>query len=212
MAGRLGDICCFSFFSNKNLATGEGGMVVTDNDELAQRIRLLRSHGMTSLSWDRQRGHASSYDVVVEGFNYRSDELKAALGRVQLRKLRENNARRGRLLDRYRQRLNALPGVTLLRPKAEGESAFHLMVVVMPSAAARAQAAQALRDARIQTSMHYPLVPGFHALAAHGGDHLDKSRTFAERALTLPLFPTLGEDAVDEVCERMRACAEAWAG
>ena len=76
--GTLGAIGCFSFFSNKNLPVGEGGMIVTDDDELAARLRLLRSHGMTTLTWDRHRGHASSYDVVLPGFNYRLDEVRAA--------------------------------------------------------------------------------------------------------------------------------------
>ena len=80
MCGTLGNVGCFSFFANKNLPIGEGGMIVTDDDELARRLRLLRSHGMTTLTWDRHRGHASSYDVVLPGFNYRLDEVRAAVG------------------------------------------------------------------------------------------------------------------------------------
>src|SRR5262249_13410538 len=102
MAGSIGDISAFSFFSNKNIASGEGGMVVTNRDDLADRVRLLRSHGMSSLTWDRHNGHASSYDVVMNGYNYRFDDLHAALGRVQLAKLTRNNERRRRLLEAYR--------------------------------------------------------------------------------------------------------------
>ena len=82
MAGSIGDINAFSFFGNKNLATGEGGMVATNRDDLAAGARLLRSHGMTTLTWERHQGHASSYDVAINGYNYRLDELHAALGRV----------------------------------------------------------------------------------------------------------------------------------
>ncbi len=87
LLGTLGTIGCFSFFSNKNMTTGEGGMLTTDDDELAATLRLLRSHGMTTLTWDRHRGHAASYDVVAPGYNYRIDEMRAAIGRVQLGKL-----------------------------------------------------------------------------------------------------------------------------
>ncbi len=80
--GTWGQIGCFSFFSNKNMTTGEGGMLTTDDDALADRLRILRSHGMTSLSWDRHKGHAWSYDVVDLGYNYRIDEIRSALGRV----------------------------------------------------------------------------------------------------------------------------------
>jgi len=90
--GTYGEIGCFSFFSNKNLSTGEGGMLVTDRDDLAEMVSRLRSHGMTSLTWDRHQGHAYSYDVVDLGYNYRIDEIRSALGLVQLGKLRENTA------------------------------------------------------------------------------------------------------------------------
>ena len=103
--GTWGDIGCFSFFSNKNMTTGEGGMMVTDNEPYSQRLRLLRSHGMTSLTWDRHKGHAWSYDVVDLGYNYRIDEIRAALGKVQLEKLPTNNERRRHLTQVYRDAL-----------------------------------------------------------------------------------------------------------
>lgn len=85
--GTWGDIGCYSFFSNKNMTTGEGGMVVTNDDAIFERLSRLRSHGMTTLTWDRHRGHAWSYDVVDLGYNYRIDEIRAAIGLAQLRKL-----------------------------------------------------------------------------------------------------------------------------
>jgi dTDP-4-amino-4,6-dideoxygalactose transaminase len=111
--GVLGDIGCFSFFSNKNLVTGEGGMLVTDDDERAQKTRRLRSHGMTAMTWDRHQGHAFSYDVPMLGFNYRIDEMRAALGLAQLQKLPENNRKRRELARGYCELLHEIPGLAL---------------------------------------------------------------------------------------------------
>ena len=91
-AGTLGFAGAYSFFSNKNLALGEGGMVVCRDDEAAARVRLLRSHGMTTLSWERHQGHAPSYDVVALGYNFRIDEPRCALGLSRLARLDDDNA------------------------------------------------------------------------------------------------------------------------
>jgi dTDP-4-amino-4,6-dideoxygalactose transaminase len=80
MVGTIGDVGCFSFFANKNMTTGEGGMVVTKDDQLAEKIRIRRSQGMTTLTWERHKGHSFSYDVVVMGYNNRIDEIRAATG------------------------------------------------------------------------------------------------------------------------------------
>jgi dTDP-4-amino-4,6-dideoxygalactose transaminase len=199
MAGNLGDVACFSFFSNKNLATGEGGMVTTNSADLAERLRLLRSHGMTSLTWDRHRGHASSYDVRVHGYNYRLDELHAALGRVQLRKLAASNERRHQRVLTYRRLLADLPGWTVPFARTEGDSAYHLMVAVAPDEDTRARTAQALKEAKIQTSMHYPCITDFTAFAPHGAAAVPKSQLFARQAITLPLYPGLTDVQVEEV-------------
>jgi dTDP-4-amino-4,6-dideoxygalactose transaminase len=204
MAGTIGDIGCFSFFSNKNLSTGEGGMVVTKRSDLAERVRRLRSHGMTSLTWDRYKGHTSSYDVVANGFNYRLDEIHAALGRVQLQKLKSNNGKRNELVAAYRRLLGTLSNWMLPFNDYTGESSAHLMVAIAPDEQTRTRAADVLRNARIQTSMHYPFIPSFTAFrrdnASNQSPGLDKSASFAQRALTLPLFPGLEIQQVEEVC------------
>jgi dTDP-4-amino-4,6-dideoxygalactose transaminase len=107
--GTFGTAAAFSFFANKNLAVGEGGMVVTDDDDVAARMRLLRSHGMTTLTWDRHRGHAAGYDVVDLGFNYRIDEPRSALARRRLSRLDAENAARAELDARRRPRDDARP-------------------------------------------------------------------------------------------------------
>jgi dTDP-4-amino-4,6-dideoxygalactose transaminase len=205
MAGTLGDVGCFSFFSNKNLATGEGGMVVTNRADLAERLRLLRSHGMTSLTWDRHRGHASTYDVLVSGYNYRLDELHAALGRVQLQKLEKNNALRRNLSNSYRKRLSTLYDWIIPFSDYEGDTSAHLMVAVAPDQEARSNVRAALRNERIQTSMHYPIIPSFAVFKAKGSEtgnetiSLNQSTAFSQRALTLPLFSSMKDSEVAEV-------------
>jgi dTDP-4-amino-4,6-dideoxygalactose transaminase len=202
MAGNLGDVACFSFFSNKNLAVGEGGMVVTGSDELAHKIRRLRSHGMTALTWDRHRGHAIGYDVEEHGFNYRLDEIRATLGRVQLSRLDQGNHRRRRLVALYRRRLGDLPGWTIPFAGLDENSACHLMPAVAPSEPERARVAETLKAARIQTSLHYPCVNEFSAFRKFEAEGLEKSRTFSSRVITLPLYATMPEAYVEEVCRR----------
>jgi dTDP-4-amino-4,6-dideoxygalactose transaminase len=201
-AGVLGDAGCFSFFSNKNLAIGEGGMVTTDRDDLAERIRLLRSHGMTTLTWDRHRGHAASYDVVATGFNYRSDELHSAIGLVQLGKLAANNARRAAIVARYRGELGRLAGLRLpfTEPAADSQPAYHLCPIVLDPAVDRAAFMAHLRDLGIQSSIHYPPIHQFTAFRdALAGVRLPVTEEAGRREVTLPLFPTMTGEQIDAV-------------
>jgi len=199
-AGTVGDIGCFSFFSNKNLAMGEGGLVVTNRTDLVDRLRRLRSHGMTTLTWDRHRGHASSYDVVAHGYNYRLDELHGALGRSQLRKLPRNNARRRECVMRYRNGLAQLEGWIVPFADYPGESAYHLCVVVAPDRELRDLAVTGLRGEGIQTSLHYPCIADFTAFQEFSTSVLEQCRAFSSRAITLPLFADLTFDEIDEIC------------
>jgi len=200
--GTWGNAGVFSFFSNKNLSTGEGGMVVTDDDALAAQFKLLRSHGMTSLTWDRHQGHAWSYDVVTTGYNYRIDEIRSALGRVQLEKLDGNNARRSALSARYRELLAELcPALGLPFEGHRGISAHHIMPVLLPRGAQRVRFMERLKEQGIQTSIHYPPVHTFSAYrqTATGAFNLPITDEVAAREVTLPLYPTMTEDQVQLV-------------
>jgi dTDP-4-amino-4,6-dideoxygalactose transaminase len=101
--GTIGDVGCFSFFSNKNISTGEGGMLVTNNEAYFERTKLLRSHGMTSMSYERAKGHSTSYDVVELGYNYRMDDLRSAIGLVQLDKIEADLEKRAQVRKWYIQ-------------------------------------------------------------------------------------------------------------
>ena len=189
MCGTIGDVGCFSFFANKNLPTGEGGMVVTDDDELADQIRLFRSHGMTTLTWDRHRGHAHSYDVVAQGFNYRLDEIRAAIGLVQLRRLERQNAERARIVALYRAALDGANGLGMPFPsRAEATSAHHLAVVVLPDGCPRDDFRAFLAGRGIQTSVHYPPIHRFSAYRGMGSRPLPVTDALAPRLVTLPLY------------------------
>ena len=202
--GTIGAIGCFSFFSNKNLPVGEGGMVVTADDDLASRVRSLRSHGMTTLTWQRHRGHASSYDVVDAGFNYRIDELRAALASVQLGRLKESNAARRRHVEHYRALLHGTAGVSFpfQGESMLGSSAHHLAVAVLPTEISRDAVRARLQEERIQTSVHYPPIHRFTFYSKAGARRsLPKTEEVAERILTLPLFPHMRDADVAFVAE-----------
>ena len=203
MLGTWGDVGCFSFFSNKNMTTGEGGMIVTNDDKYAERLHLLRSHGMTTLTWDRHKGHASSYDVVDLGYNYRIDEIRAALGLVQLGKLPSNNERRRRLTQIYRDALQEFaPQVTVPFAIHPGISAAHLMPVLLPEKTNKSTFMQQMKERKVQTSFHYPPIHSFTAYREENkAVFLPITEAVAAREVTLPLYPTLREEDVVTVAE-----------
>ncbi len=203
--GGWGDIGCFSFFPNKNMTTAEGGMVATNNEELARKLRLLRSHGMTSITWDRHKGHAWSYDVVDLGYNYRIDEIRSALGIVQLRKLDKNNQKRRMLTNVYWLELEEkVPGVILPFKKSHGESACHLMPVILPEGTDRSNVMEQMKEKGIQTSIHYPPIHLFSYYRKQAGDpSLEKTEALASRELTLPLFPGMEVSDVSYVVDTL---------
>lgn len=199
--GTWGRIGCFSFFANKNMTTGEGGMLTTDDDPLAAQLRLLRSHGMTSLTWDRHRGHAWSYDVVAPGYNYRIDEIRAAIGRVQLARLENANARRRALDALYRELLPAAaPALGVPYSVTRGIPACHLRAVLLPQGTDRTQFMAGMKAQGIQTSIHYPPVHYFsYYRRDEGGPSLPITEEIGAREVTLPLYPAMTPADVESV-------------
>jgi len=204
--GSLGSVGCFSFFSNKNLPVGEGGMIVTDDDDLAERLRLLRSHGMTTLTWEKHRGHAASYDVVAQGFNYRLDEIRAAIGLRQLSRLPEENAQRRAIAATYRDRLADVEDISMpFGAVADGTTtAQHLAVALVP-AERRDDVRQGLSERRIQTSVHYPPIHLFSYYRELGSRRpLPQTEAIAPRIITLPLYGHMTGEQVDLVVHALR--------
>ena len=204
--GVWGDIGCFSFFSNKNMTTGEGGMMTTDNDELAQKLNRLRSHGMTSLTWDRHKGHAYSYDVVDLGYNYRIDEIRAAIGLAQLSKVERNNERRRLLTQVYRDALQELaPQVNVPFQHHLGKTSAHIMPVLLPRETKRQEFIQGMKENGIQTSIHYPPIHTFTSYKDDAVWNLPVTEDIAKREITLPLYPAMSNDDVIVVVSAIRA-------
>jgi dTDP-4-amino-4,6-dideoxygalactose transaminase len=205
--GTWGDVGCFSFFSNKNLSTGEGGMVVTNDDTLAEKVKLLRSHGMTSLTWDRHKGHAYSYDVVDLGFNYRIDEIRSALGLVQLRKLFSNNARREVITQMYWHSLTGTGvGLPFSRYGEGWKPAYHIFPILLPESKDRLMFIDAMRQAAIQTSIHYPPIHLFSQYRRiNPNTKLPITEALAAREVTLPLYSAMTDEQVLEVVRAVKA-------
>lgn len=203
--GTWGDVGCYSFFGNKNMTTGEGGMLVTDNDLLAEKARIMRSHGMTTLTWDRHKGHASTYDVVELGYNYRMDEIRSAIGREQLKKLPAGNARREYLVSRYRSAFEKMvPELGLPFSEKRGVSSQHIFPVLLPEGTNKEAFRELLKQDGIQTSFHYPPVHNFkiyHDPLERYGETLRITENVARREVTLPLFPGMTEAQQDLVIE-----------
>ncbi len=205
MCGTFGDIGCFSFFSNKNLSVGEGGMASSSNTELVEKLKLIRSHGMTSLTLDRHKGRSISYDVACTGLNYRMDEMRSAIGLVQLKKLPAGNAKRKELTERYRSNLaDSLIAIPFSLLGNNVNSVYHILPVLLPESIDRIAIIQHLKSQRIQSSIHYPPFWNFTAYKDYfSPSDAPVTAKICNHQLTLPLFPTMTIDEVDLVTNRL---------
>ena len=200
--GTMGDIGCFSFFTNKNLSLGEGGMLSTSTPELHEKLRHLRSHGMSTLTLDRHKGRAVSYDVVRPGLNFRSDEIHAALGLVQLDKLSEANKKRAVMSNYYQQLLAKVKGVELpFSDISDTEPAYHIFPVLLNADINRIKVINYLKECGIQSSIHYPSFHGFSGFKHLNLNAAPLADTISERELTLPLYPDLTMQHVDVIAD-----------
>ena len=206
--GLVGDISCFSFFSNKNLVTGEGGMVVTRNKAWAGQVRRMRSHGMEALSWDKYRGRLSSYDVRGLGYNYRATEIQSALGLTQLKKLDGNNRKKGRLVEIYRKELQEVEEISIPFLKFEGNPSYHLFPILVTPGINRNRMMERLKGFGIQTSVHYPPVHLFSLYRNQFGYRkgtLPRTEEVSGREVTLPLHPRMKVEDVKWITKKLKA-------
>lgn len=197
--GTFGDAGCFSFYANKNLVTGEGGMLVARDADLLELARRLRSHGLSRTSLEKARDGEGVYDVAELGFNYRMTEIEAALGCAQLEKLDRGNALRGTLVNAYRERLSSVSRLTLPFLDNPTASSHYIFPTVVDPDVDRDRLASRLADRGVQTSVHFPAVHRFSLYAGSGAD-LPVTDDVSARELTLPLHTKLSREDVIEIC------------
>ncbi|MFE1836188.1 DegT/DnrJ/EryC1/StrS family aminotransferase [Streptomyces sviceus] len=207
--GSVSRATCFSFYATKNLPIGEGGMVTTDDQPLADRIRRARLHGMSADAWRRALpGGSWRYTVDEAGLKANMTDVQAAIGRAQLGHLDDWQERRQALAGQYTAALEAVPGIEPLRPPAPGRHARHLQVVrVLESyGTGRDELIERLAEQGIGTSVHFiPLhhMPYFRRTAIIPAGGLPGADTLFPQLLSLPLYPHLSERSVDRVCAQL---------
>lgn len=201
--GTIGDVATYSFFSNKNISTGEGGMLVTNNEDYAAKARLLRSHGMTTMSYQRAKGHATSYDINELGYNFRMDDIRASIGCVQMRKLPQDLEKRVRVRAKYLEVLSGIDGIIV--PFADNQEfvSNYIMPVVLKESdsAKRDRVRNYLHSAGIQTSVHYPAIHQFSIYKGYGAV-LPETEYVTDNEITLPMYAALTDEQISYIGEK----------
>ncbi len=202
--GTSGVCGCFSFYSNKNITTGEGGMLVTSSAEAAERARRLRTHAMTTGTAERHRGSALSYDVTELGWNYRLDDVRASLGIAQLRRLPELLRRRRELRRLYVELLSSVQEIQIPFRDRFGEIGYHILPILLDQEINRDETRRRLNDLGIQTSVHYPPIHLFEAYEKQQSVDLPLTESVAAREITLPFFPSMTEEMAEQVVDCLK--------
>ncbi len=206
MVGTLGDITCFSFYATKNMTTGEGGMIATEDNELAERMRLLSLHGMSRDAWKRYTSQGSwYYEVIYAGYKYNMTDIQAAIGLHQLAGLEEFLEVRSRYVEMYNEAFAEMPEIETPIVNRNIRHAWHLYVIrIVPEALTinRNQFIEALRAENIGTSVHFipvHLHPFYKDRYGYKRGDYPVAEGIYERVISLPLFPRMSEDDVDDV-------------
>lgn len=202
--GTIGDCASFSFFSNKNISTGEGGMFITNNAEMAAKARLIRSHGMSTMSYQRASGHATEYDISCLGYNFRMDDIRAAIAIEQLKKLIGDLETRLLVRAYYVERLAKLQRIIVpFANNTEFVSNYIFPIVIRNSTREqRNQLREYMHTAGIQTSVHYPATHKFYTYKDISAV-LPQTEYVSDNEITLPMYAALTKEQVDFICDTL---------
>lgn len=203
--GTIGDVGCFSFFSNKNISTGEGGMLITNNSQLFEKTKLLRSHGMTTMSYERASGHSTRYDVIELGFNYRMDDLRASMGLIQLNKLSKDLDKRAEIREEYISSLSKLRNIIIPFEKYEEFTSNYIFPIILKNSDVeiRENLRSYLSESGIQTSVHYPAVHRF-SIYKQFYSTLTNTDYISSTLITLPMYSKLTIEDIRFICNILK--------
>ena len=207
--GTLGSTGCFSFYPTKNITTAEGGMVITNSKQIAEKVRQLRSHGMTK---SLQNRYSSEYpwifDILQPGYNYRLDEIRAALGITQLKRIKKINGLRKKASMYYHKNLQNIPGIILPDMVNDRTHSYHLYTirVTNPYKLSRNQLFKKLKNNGIRTTVYWMPIHKYTAYQkfAKKSNVINTTKIYDE-ILALPLFPNISKIHQDSVIKVIKS-------
>lgn len=210
-AGTFGDLGCFSFYVTKNIVTGEGGMIITDNEEYADRIKVLALHGMSRDAWKRfsDEGY-KHYQVVYPGFKYNMMDMQAAIGIHQIERVEKHWKRRAAIWQRYNEAFKELPVESPKPPEPGTRHAYHLYTLLVDAESAgisRDEFLAAMTAENIGIGVHYrsiPTHPYYQQTYKLRPEEYPNSHYIGERTVSLPLSPKLTDEDVEDVIRAVR--------
>ena len=206
MIGSIGDATAFSFYATKNLMTGEGGMITTNDDDLAERMRVYSLHGMSRNAWNRYAEKGSwFYEINYPGYKYNMTDIQAALGMSQLAKLDTMQTRRELIVKRYQEAFSKMPEIEIPVDKDYARHAWHLYIIKLnleKLSIDRSQFIEELKEENIGTSVHFipvHLHPYYRETYGYKRGDLPQAEAVFDRILSLPLFPKMSDQDVEDV-------------
>jgi dTDP-4-amino-4,6-dideoxygalactose transaminase len=212
MVGSIGDITCFSFYANKTITTGEGGMLTTDDEAIARRVRTMRLHGIDRDIWNRYNGRGGNweYDVVAPGYKYNMPDILAAIGLAQLEQADILRAERERCARYYLEHLGDIKCLDLpQRDCVAADHSWHLFYGILKPGApvSRNRFIELMTEAGIGTSVHYkPLHRMTYYKERYGlkPEDFPNAEKIWQGCVSLPIYPSLTEEELDYICRTIR--------
>ncbi|MGI6119276.1 MAG: UDP-4-amino-4,6-dideoxy-N-acetyl-beta-L-altrosamine transaminase [Desulfosporosinus sp.] len=215
MIGSIGDATAFSFYATKNLATGEGGMVTTNDQALADKVRIMSVHGMSKNAWNRYTAAGSwYYEVLYPGFKYNMTDIQAALGLTQLAKLERMQGIRQKIAARYNEEFGKMPEIEIPVELEYARHAWHLYIIKLnldKLTIDRAQFIEELKEENIGTSVHFipvPMHPYYKETFGYKQGDFPTAEAIYQRIISLPLYPKMSAQDTEDVISAVKRVVE----